>query len=193
MRHSDRMPAEYDEVAITTRAQLRDWLTHNHDTSPGAWLVSWRDDRPKVTYDELVEELLCFGWIDSTARTLDQERSAIRVTPRRAGSAWSRPNKERLERLTRAGLMTEAGRAVVERAQADGSWSFLDDVEALVVPPDLERTLSEYEATDGFAALTPGRRKQLLYWVKSAKRPTTRADRINRTAAAAQQGRSALD
>ena len=94
-----------------------------------------------IPYDDLVMECLCFGWIDSTVRTIDDDRSAIRLTPRRPGSGWSRPNKVRLEYLMDSDLMTPAGRAVIERAQADGSWTFLDDIEDLIVPDDLAEAL----------------------------------------------------
>lgn len=194
MGDSGRVPG-YDEVPLQSRGDLRLWLAANHATSPGIWMVSWRraDLGPRIAYDDLVEECLCFGWIDSTVRTLDDDRSAIRLTPRRPGSGWSRPNKERLARLLGSDLMTPAGRAVIDRAHADGSWTFLDDIEDLIVPDDLAAALSTAGAGEAFEALTAGRRKQLLFWIKSAKRETTRADRIDRTVAAAGEGRSALE
>lgn len=195
MGHSGVMSADYPLVALQTRAELRSWLHENHDSVRGIWLVSWRRDDlgPRIDYEDLVEEVLCFGWIDSTAMTVDDDRSAIRLTPRRRGSVWSRPNKIRLERLLGTGLMTPAGLAVIERAKADGSWTFLDDVEDLVVPDDLTTALEAAGAQAQFAGLTVGRRKQLLYWIKSAKREATRNDRIARTVSAAEQGRSALE
>lgn len=187
--------ADYPLVALETRSMLRAWLVDNHRSAAGIWLVSWRRDEwgPRIAYEDLVEELLCFGWIDSTVMTVDDRRSAIRLTPRRAGSVWSRPNKERLERLIDSELMTPAGLSVIERAKADGSWMFLDDVEDLVVPDDLAAALAAAGATPGFEGLTPGRRKQLLFWIKSAKREQTRSTRIGRTVEAAAQGRSALE
>lgn len=187
--------ADYPFVALQTRAMLRAWLQDNHDRAEGIWLVSWRRDElgPRIAYDDLVEEVLCFGWIDSTIQTVDEDRSAIRLTPRRPGSVWSRPNKQRLSRLIGTDLMTPAGVAVIERAKADGSWTFLDDVEDLVVPDDLAQALADADTSEQFGALTPGRRKQLLFWIKSAKRDQTRSDRIKRTVAAARQGRSALE
>lgn len=185
----------YPDVHLTSRELLADWLTANHATSGGVWLVSWRRDElgPRIRYEELIRELLRFGWIDSTVRTIDADRSALRITPRRPGSVWSRPNKQRVTELTEAGLMTESGLAVVERARCDGSWTILDDVEDGIVPPDLAAALAAEAAVDGFESLTPGRRKQLLYWVTMAKRPQTRRDRITRVAQAARDGRSALD
>ena len=91
------MAADYPLVPLQTRAQLRAWLMDNHDSARGIWVVSWRRDDlgPRIAYDDLVEEVLCFGWIDSTAMTIDDDRSAIRLTPRKPGSVWSRPNKRR--------------------------------------------------------------------------------------------------
>lgn len=189
------MAADYDHVPLRTRSELRDWLATNHTSSRGIWLVAWRRPElgPRIPYEDLVEEVLCFGWIDSTVKTIDDDRSALRLTPRKAGSVWSRPNKKRLERLLNTDLMTAAGLAVIERAKADGSWTFLDDVEDLVVPPDLTTALIADGALGRFEALTPGRRKQLLFWIKSAKRGETRTDRIAKTVASASQGRSALE
>ncbi|MFN8126226.1 MAG: YdeI/OmpD-associated family protein [Candidatus Nanopelagicales bacterium] len=187
--------AGYDEIPLGTRAELRLWLAANHATSPGIWLVTWR--RPelgdRIPYEDLVQECLCFGWIDSTVRTLDEDRSAIRLTPRKPDSGWSRTNKDRLEVLIAGGQMAPAGLAAVERAKANGAWSFLDDVEDLVIPDDLAAALAAEGAQSQFEALSPGRRKQLLYWIKSAKRAATRAGRVAATAAAAAEGRSALD
>lgn len=189
------MAEDFDYIPLRTRAELRDWLAANHTDSRGIWLVAWRrpERGPRIHYDDLVEEVLCFGWIDSTVKTIDDDRSALRLTPRKAGSVWSRPNKKRLERLLQTDLMTPAGLAVIERAKADGSWTFLDDVEDLVVPPDLTAALVAGGVLEQFDALSQGRRKQLLYWIKSAKREPTRIDRIARTVAGASEGRSPLD
>jgi uncharacterized protein YdeI (YjbR/CyaY-like superfamily) len=112
------------------RAEWRDWLAEHHATSDGVWLVSWKaaTGRPRVPYEEAVEEALCVGWIDSLANTLDHERHLQLMTPRRPGSGWSRRNKERVERLTAAGLMRPAGLAAVAAAKADGSWRLLETV-----------------------------------------------------------------
>lgn len=189
------MADDYPLIHLETRAELARWLNDNHESARGMWLVSWRRDDlgPRIKYDDVVEEVLRFGWIDSTSRPLDEDRNAMRLTPRRPGSAWSRPNKQRLERLQAADLMMPAGLAAIERAKADGSWTFLDEIEDLVVPPDLAEALGAAGAASAFESLTAGRRKQLLYWIKSAKREPTRTDRIAKTVAAAREGRSALD
>ena len=101
--------------------------------------MTWRagSGGPRISYEESVEQALCFGWVDSKGRSLDAERTMLWFAPRKRGSGWARTNKERIERLTAAGLMAPAGHAVIEAAKADGSWTLLDDVENLVVPDDL--------------------------------------------------------
>lgn len=145
--------------------------------------------KAEVSYDDLVEEALCFGWIDSRTQSIDAERSAVLMTPRRRGSGWSRSNKQRLERLESAGLLAAPGRAVVEAAKADGSWSLLDAVEALDVPPDLRSAL---EATPGalehWESFRPSARKAILAWLVTAKRAETRARRVSETARLAAEG-----
>ena len=162
-------------------AEWRSWLAANHATSNGVWLASWRSatGRATVPYELLVEEALCFGWIDGLLNVLDDERRAILVTPRRRGSAWSRSNKERVDRLISEGRMTEAGLAVIERARADGSWSLLDAAEALEEPDDLAAALDANPAARRhWSAFPPGVRRGHIGWVLLAKRPETRARRI---------------
>ncbi len=173
------------------RGQWRAWLEANHATARGAWLVSFRraTGRPRVEYEEAVEEALCFGWVDSLARGLDDERSRLLFTPRRPRSGWARTNKERIARLEAAGLLAPAGRAVVEAARADGSWSALDDVENLVEPPDLCAALdADPDARAHWDGFPPSARRNILAWIQGARRPETRAKRIAQTARLAAQG-----
>jgi uncharacterized protein YdeI (YjbR/CyaY-like superfamily) len=115
---------DYELVHAETRAEWRRWLAANHTGAPGVWLVSWKKPtgKPAVGYDAAVEEALCFGWIDSTQRRIDDERSRLLFTPRRPRSNWSPSNVERVERLLAAGLMQPAGLAAVEDAKARGAW-----------------------------------------------------------------------
>ncbi len=174
-------------IALRTRAELRAWFQHNHGDHRGFWLVSSRPG-PDIPYDDLVEECLIWGWIDSTVQAFDEVTSGIRLTPRKPNSVWSAVNKVRLARLEAAGLMQPAGIRAVEVARANGMYTFLDDVDAMVVPDDLAAALGD--AGEVFESFSPGRRKQALYWVKSAKRPQTRADRIAKIAQAAADGTS---
>jgi len=186
---------DLEQVLITSRAQLRAWFEANADTSPSIWLVTYKKSsgRPAPTYDEIVEEALCFGWIDSTVRARDEETAMLLLASRKPTSTWSRVNKDRLERLMAAGLVTERGLRAIEVAKANGSWSILDPVERLEVPADLAEALaSSPEARDFFEAMPPGARKQHLWWVVSAKRPTTRGERIRRIVEANAAGRRAV-
>ena len=118
---------------------LRDWLTVNHGRGSGIWLVTFKQADPDryVAYKDIVDEALCFGWVDSLPRAKDADRTMLYLSPRKAGSNWSRVNKAKVDRLEAEGRMAEPGRRVVARAKADGTWTALDDVENLVLPPDL--------------------------------------------------------
>ncbi|MFP5341311.1 MAG: YdeI/OmpD-associated family protein [Candidatus Limnocylindria bacterium] len=172
-------------VHALDRASWRAWLIANHETSSGAYLVSWRrgTGRPAVSYAEAVEEALCVGWVDATARALDAERTMLWFTARRPRSGWSRPNKERVARLIDAGLMLPAGLAAVEEAKRRGTWSLLDDVEDLVVPDDLAVALAANPpAREHWDAFSRSARRGILEWIVQARRPETRAARIAETA-----------
>jgi uncharacterized protein YdeI (YjbR/CyaY-like superfamily) len=116
------MSEAYQQLTIGSRAQWRAWLAAHHDRTAGVWAVTYKKDSsgPYVSYDEVVEEALCFGWIDSVRRPLDADRSQLLVTPRKRGSRWSRVNKQRIQRLTAAGRLAPAGLAAVTDAKADG-------------------------------------------------------------------------
>lgn len=174
-----------EHVHAEDRAAWRAWLVEHHRTARGAWLVSWKaaTGRPRIAYDDAVEEALCVGWVDSRPGTVDEERTRLLFTPRKRGSGWSRPNKERIARLVAAGLMLPAGTAVVEAAVADGSWSALDDVENLVEPPELAAALdADPRARGHWDAFPRSAKRAILEWISTAKRPETRATRIAETA-----------
>ncbi|MEM9999194.1 MAG: YdeI/OmpD-associated family protein [Bacteroidota bacterium] len=173
-----------DRVEVTSRAAWRAWLAAHHTQPDGIWLVTYKKHTGGryVDYDSIVEEALCFGWIDSLPRKLDADRTMLYVSPRKPGSIWSRLNKQRIEALEADGRMTEIGRAKIEAAKADGSWTLYDDVENLVIPDDLAAALASAPAAeaafDGFSASS---KKGVLWWIKSAKRDATRAKRIAET------------
>jgi uncharacterized protein YdeI (YjbR/CyaY-like superfamily) len=175
-----------------TRAAWRAWLVANHATARGVWLVSWRGatGRPAVPYPEVVEEALCFGWIDSTTSTLDDERGLQLLTPRRPRSSWTRLNRERVARLESQGRMTDAGRRAVDVARANGWWMRYDPVEDLIEPEELAAALDAVPAARAhWDAFPPSARKMMLWWVVSAARPDTRARRIATIVTEAEQGR----
>ena len=177
--------ADAESVYASDRKAWRAWLKRNHRTCERVWLVYYKkgSGKPSVSYNDAVEEALCFGWIDSKGGTLDHERSLLWFAPRRAGSGWSRPNKERVERLLAAGLMCPAGLAKIEAAKTDGSWNSLDAVEALELPNDLVQALASYPfATEHFAAFPRSVKRSILEWISTARRPETRAARVAETA-----------
>lgn len=177
-----------------TRDDWRTWLIENHTQAPHVWLITYKvaTGKPTLTYDEAVEEALCFGWIDSLPRKLDAERKMLYFAPRKPGSGWSRPNKERVERMIATGSMTAAGLAKIEAAKADGSWTALDEIENLVIPEDLAAALAENPpAADYWEAFPRSVKRGILEWIATAKRATTRSQRIAETARLAQQNERA--
>lgn len=136
-----------------------------------------------LTYDALVEEALCFGWIDSRPRAVDGDRTSLWFSPRKRGSAWAATNKARVRRLIAARKMHASGLAAIERAKADGSWSKIDRSEARVEPADLLRAFRRHAGSKrNWDAFPPGVRKQILQWIELAKTPATRDKRIAETA-----------
>lgn len=183
-----RAAEAYPCFEATSRADLRSWLLANHASSAGVWLVTRkRSAGGAIGWNGIVEELLCFGWVDSLPRKLDAERSMLLVTPRKAKSKWSAKNKEHVRNLQRRGLMHAAGHAAVEVAQKNGMWEALDAVSALVVPADLAAALAAHAAASRhWNAFPPSTRRGILEWIESAKRAETRAARIAETARLAQ-------
>jgi len=187
--HRDR-----DRVHCETSGQWRAWLDEHHETYDGVWLVSWKapTGKARMTYEQSVEEALAVGWVDSMGATVDEDRTMLWFARRRPTSAWSRPNKVRVARLEEQGRMRPAGRRAVEAAQANGAWSTLDEVEDLVVPPDLGAALGAYDgARAHWDSFPRSVRRGLLEWIAQAKREPTRAKRIAETAEHAARGERA--
>ena len=171
------------KVAVKTRSDLREWLQANYQQKSGVWLVTYKKpNKYYLPYSDIVEECICFGWIDSLPRKLDEERTMLYISPRKKGSNWSKVNKEYVTKLQQAGLIHEAGLRKIEQAKQDGSWSFLDDVEALILPEDLKLTFSNNKtALENWSAFPPSVKRGILEWIKNAKKPETRAKRIQNT------------
>jgi len=183
--------APANSVHPLTRAEWRAWLERHHTRTEGVWLISFKRSlgRPRVEYEEAVEEALCFGWIDGRMGKLDEQRSMQWFSPRRPRSTWSRSNRERVERLIAAGLMTPAGLAKIEAAKQSGAWNALEPAEALEMPPDLEAALASREsARERFERYPRSTRRGLLGWIASAKKPETRAQRVQEVARLAKEG-----
>ncbi len=168
-----------------TLAQWRRWLATHHDRDAGIWLITRKAGAGprRITYDDAVTEALAFGWVDSKPRALDAMRTMLWFAPRKPRSGWSKPNKARIERLIREERLAPAGRAKVEAAKVDGSWSKLDAVEALEVPADLATALRRHAgARANFDAFPRSVKRGILEWILQAKKPETRAARVRETA-----------
>lgn len=180
------------QVYIRDRGSWRSWLDARASSSSGIWLVHDKGPARQLSYDDIVEEALCFGWIDSLPRALDPDRAMLWLSPRNPSSRWSRVNKQRVERLVSQGLMSPSGIAVVAAAQASGAWTALDGVEDLVEPEALREALdASARAREAWEQFPRSVKRGILEWIVSAKKDTTRNDRIARTVSEAEQGRRA--
>ena len=171
-------------VAAESRRAWRAWLDENHATSRGVWLKIAKRGAggSSVSYAEALDDALCYGWIDGQKDKLDGEFWLQRFTPRQPGSKWSKINREKAERLIAEVRMMAPGLRQVEAARADGRWDAAYDGQATAaVPPDLARALDlSPAARDFFATLSGVNRYAILYRIQDAKRPETRARRIEK-------------
>jgi uncharacterized protein YdeI (YjbR/CyaY-like superfamily) len=178
------VPDDLPVILFASAADLEAWLEAEHAESGGIWLKLAKKDSgvDSVSYAEAVELGLCFGWIDGQARRFDDRHYLQRYTPRRPRSKWSRLNCERVEALAAAGRMRPPGIAAVEAAKADGRWEeAYEPPSRAEVPPDLERELKrDRAAREGFEALDGANRYAIIYRLKDAKRPETRARRLQK-------------
>lgn len=168
-----------------TMAAWRKWLEKNHLSEQAVWLVfhAKKSGRKTITWSEAVDVALCYGWIDSKKVKVDEHTAHQFFSKRKAKSTWSKINKEKVDRLIDAGLMKPAGYAIIEIAKQNGSWTILDDIEALIIPDDLEAALKQHtSAKDYFMGLSKSIKKMMLYWVKTARQTETREKRINEIA-----------
>lgn len=166
-----------------SRADWRKWLEKNHDKETEIWLIFYKVKVKKdsLRYAEAVEEALCFGWIDSTLRRIDDEKHMQRYTPRKAKSNWSALNKSRVSKLIESGLMTEFGLNSIKLAKQNGSWNRLDSVEIrMEIPAELKKAFkTNNSAKKIYEKLAPSRKKQIIWHIKSAKRIETKEKRVN--------------
>ncbi|MCF6378112.1 YdeI/OmpD-associated family protein [Nocardioides KLBMP 9356] len=181
-------------VHATTVGEWRSWLEDHHATATGVYLVSWKKHtgKPRVEYEDAVTEALAVGWVDSKPAALDKDRTMLWFSPRKPTSAWSAPNKHRIERLVAEGRLTQAGQAVIDAAKANGAWTRLDAVERGVVPPDLAAALAAHSgAAEHWETFPRSVKRGILEWIVQAKRPETRERRVRETAERAARGERA--
>jgi uncharacterized protein YdeI (YjbR/CyaY-like superfamily) len=184
-----------ERVLAPDAATWRAWLEKHHATSKGAWLVRARpgSDLAVIAYEDAILHALCFGWIDGPVRSFDERTGGLWFAPRRPSSGWAATNKARLILLEERGLMAEAGRRAVEVAMANGSWTVLDNAEALREPEDLAAALDAAPlARASWDAFPPSARKFGIGAVDAARRPETRAARIAKIVTDAEAGKRPL-
>ena len=167
---------------VTNRDDWRTWLEENHDSAKEIWLIYYKKHtgKPRIPYDDAVEEALCFGWIDSIIKRIDDETYMQKFTPRKSRSAWSELNKKRTRTMIRQGRMTEAGLAKIREAKSNGQWNkaALAEQEFKITPEVKKALSSNKKAWENFSNLSPSQQKQYLGWIMSAKKEETRARRL---------------
>ncbi|MBU2511566.1 YdeI/OmpD-associated family protein [bacterium] len=170
------------EIAFKKRQDWRLWLIKNHDKTEEIWLIFHKKHTgvPSITYDDAVEEALCFGWIDSLKKKVDENRYKQKFTPRRKNSKWSEINKRRVEKLIPQDLMATAGLKAVHQAKLDGNWDLIPTSrQTIIMPEELEEALAQNKrALLFFESLAPSYKKHFAGWVDTAKKPETRQRRI---------------
>lgn len=181
---------EKETYCPQSRTDWRQWLEKNHQSKQSVWLVYYtkKSNFPSISWSEAVDEALCFGWIDSTKKTIDDSSFMQLFSKRKPKSNWSKINKEKVQQLIENGLMTEAGFDSIETAKQNGSWNILDEVEELIIPNDLEKAFKEHEGSKNyFLSLSKSARKIILGWIVLAKRQETRQKRIDEVVKSAEK------
>jgi len=171
-----------EKLYVVSRGEWRVWLEKNHDIESEVWLIYYKKHtgKPRIPYDDAVEEALCFGWIDSIVKRVDDERFMQKFTPRKDGSMWSEANKRRVEKMVREGRMTEVGLVKVKEAKARGEW-FKNRIrkKEFKVPLFMKDALAvNKKALENFNKLAPSYKRNFVGWVSSAKREETRKMRL---------------
>jgi uncharacterized protein YdeI (YjbR/CyaY-like superfamily) len=180
------------QLYVTDRDKWREWLSRNHATKAGIWLVFYKKEtsRPTIAYEAAVEEAICFGWIDSIIKKIDAAKYVRKFTPRSDKSKWSQLNKKRANKMIRQGRMTEVGLAKIKAAKKTGLWN-IDALPriSLDVPPEFAKALARNKKAKGnFDKLAPTYRKHYIGWIAIAKRPETKKRRIDESIALLEKG-----
>lgn len=181
----------FEQVTVSSAAELRAWLEAHYNQEASVWLVTYKQQAGSryVSREQVLDELLCFGWIDGVRRARDDERTMQLISPRRH-QRWARSYRDRAARLEREGRMHPAGLAAITESQRLGLWESLADVDTLLVPDDLAEALAAHPpAATTFAGFAPSYRRNVLRWIALAKTPATREKRIAQAATLAAQGR----
>ena len=181
----------FEKVEVESSDQLRNWLMKNHHQEEAVWLVTFKkiEKEKYLAREEVLDELLCFGWIDGIRRKLDDRRTMQLISPRRA-QHWAKSYKERVAKLIKENRMHQSGLNSVKAGKKNGLWNFMDDVDRLIVPKDLQKALEKYEgAAVFFDEINDSSKRFVLRWIKLAKTNKTRENRINKIARLASMGK----
>lgn len=170
----------FDQLEITTSKELRNWLIENHSQTESIWLVTHKKSSPNkyVSRWDVLDELICFGWIDGIRRKLDEERTMQLISPRRV-QHWAKTYKDRAQKLIEEKRMHSSGLASIEESKKNGLWNFMDDVDNLILPIDLiDAFQSKPEGLSFFNSINDSSKRFVLRWIKLAKTSKTRNNRI---------------
>ena len=173
------------------RKEWRNWLSKHSGSSTNVWLIIYhkKSSTPSLSYDEAVEEALCFGWIDSKPNKRDEESYYLFFAQRKPKSNWSAANRDRAEKMIKLKKMTASGLAMIELAKKTGTWLALEKVQASVLPDDLKKALAKNKpAKEHFDKFPPSSKRIILEWILNAKKEETRLKRITETVELAAKG-----
>jgi len=179
------------QIEITSSLQLREWLQNNHMQKESVWLVTYKKEVKEkyVSVEEVLDQLLCFGWIDGIRRKLDEQRTMQLISPRQV-QHWTKTYKDRYAKLEKQGLVAEAGKQSVIVSKQKGLWNYMDDVDALIKPKDFIECLEKHPpAINNFDAIGPASKRFMLRHIKIAKTPETRSKRILEITLLAKEGK----
>jgi len=180
----------FQKIEVSSHQELRSWLEKQHGQKDSVWLVTYKKSVPEkyLSTSAVLDELLCFGWIDGIRRKLDENLTMQLISPRKA-EHWAKSYKDRAAKLVKEGKMKEAGLLAIETSKQNGIWDFMNDVDRLVVPKDLEEGLKKYgHASDFFHAINDSSKRFVLRWIKLAKTEKTRTARIEQIAMLSDKG-----
>ncbi|MDJ1009130.1 MAG: YdeI/OmpD-associated family protein [Paracoccaceae bacterium] len=174
---------KFAKIEVESAAALEDWLAAHHGQAESVWLVTYLASVPEkyLSREAVLDALVAWGWIDGIRRRLDDTRTMQLISPRKT-EHWAKSYKDRAARLEADGRMQDPGRAAIARGKASGLWSFMDDVDALIVPSDLAGALAAAGAEGHFEAFAPSYRRNVLRWIKLAKSEATRSKRVAKAA-----------
>jgi len=183
----------FKTLHVTNREDWRQWLEKNHDKEKEIWLIFYKKHtgQPGVPYDDAVEEALCFGWIDSIIKRMDDEKFSRKFTPRKPDSKWSELNKKRVKKMIQEGIMTEAGLALIDAAKESGKWEQdISHPEEFPLAPEMIKAISaNKKAWENFNNLAPSYKKQYIGWITTAKKEETRQRRLKEAVELLAQGK----